>query len=540
MINNYISRNQIANSNSDNSSFYKTQFPPNVFLSQKKFKDSYISINLPLKIANKESQLYKTIKSGLGKKFLEVKPASLILFENRLKKYFLSSNFLINFTGRKSINFDEKINMGSLDFYNLSSKQFKSDVTTSANNEKLLTISKNFSLKPSKDIVGQEFYKMKYQKKNARRIAKILNNKNKYKINELNLDSEYFFENEKNNKLLFNKRIKSQDITNIHIEKNNQIRIDKNFNINNISKFLKHNSFSNKNLENLINLQIYEYTEKNKPKNKNKNNNNYFLDTSNINSHREILSKIFTPKKKNDIMTKNWKTERKEFIKRRNPDISPLSNKFYANTERAEKEKPKKKENLFLLDFKKIKKLSKKYKININSNVNELDDLTKRSKNKLLKILNSNKIEKKLYANFFKYIVKKENKEELNELNELKELLFGDERKYKKNGNENNKNESENKNLNPNQVQNKLSKTIDVASIRKMMDANGGKINKKIINLEIKEIIDNCDENIRKKININKIREKFKENYETIIKMRENLKYKKSRIYAKFKKFIKK
>ena len=114
MINNYISRNQIANSNSDNSSFYKTQFPPNVFLSQKKFKDSYISINLPLKIANKESQLYKTIKSGLGKKFLGVKPASLILFENRLKKYFLSSNFLINFTGRKSINFDEKINMGSL------------------------------------------------------------------------------------------------------------------------------------------------------------------------------------------------------------------------------------------------------------------------------------------------------------------------------------------------------------------------------------------------------------------------------------------
>jgi len=170
----------------------------------------------------------------------------------------------------------------------------------------------------------------------------------------------------------------------------------------------------------------------------------------------------------------------------------------------------------------------------------ELDDLTKRSKNKLLKILNSNKIEKKLYANFFKYIVKKENKEELNELNELKELLFGDERKYKKNWNENNKNESENKNLNSNQVQNKLSKTIDVASIRKMMDANGGKINKKIINLEIKEIIDNCDENIRKKININKIREKFKENYETIIKMRENLKYKKSRIYAKFKKFIKK
>ena len=95
-------------------------------------------------------------------------------------------------------------------------------------------------------------------------------------------------------------------------------------------------------------------------------------------------------------MTENWKTETKGFIKRRNPDISPITNKFYANTDRAEKEKPKKKANLFLLDFKKIKKLSKKYKININSNVNELDDLTKRSKNKLLKILNSNKIEKKL------------------------------------------------------------------------------------------------------------------------------------------------
>ena len=57
MINNFISRNQLTTSNNDNSSFYKTQFPPDVFLSHKKFRDAYIEINLPLKIAHKESEL---------------------------------------------------------------------------------------------------------------------------------------------------------------------------------------------------------------------------------------------------------------------------------------------------------------------------------------------------------------------------------------------------------------------------------------------------------------------------------------------------
>ena len=131
-------------------------------------------------------------------------------------------------------------------------------------------------------------------------------------------------------------------------------------------------------------------------------------------------------------------------------------------------------------------------------------------------------------------------KQDKTELNELKDLLYGDEPKSNKDGKENNKNESEKKNLNQNQVQNKLFKTINVANLNKMMNINNGKINKKTINLEIKEIIDNCDENIRKRINIEKIRKNFKQNYKLIIKMRENLKYKRSRIYAKFKKFLKK
>ena len=540
MINNFISRNQLTTSNNDNSSFYKTQFPPDVFLSHKKFRDAYIEINLPLKIAHKESELYKSFKYSLGKRFLDVKPASLVLFENRLKKYFISTNFLDSFIGKKSINLDEKINMGSLDFYNLSNKQFKSDIMNAASREKILAISKNFSLRAGKDIVGQEFFRMKYQKKNAKRIAKILNNKNKNKANELHLDSDDFFENEKDSneneiktlqldKQLFKKRKTSHDITNFHIETNNHLTFDKNLNINNMRKLIKHNSFSNKKKGNLINLQIYEYAAKNKAKNQN--NNNYYLNTSNINKNREIKSKIFTPNKKKINLTEHWKTERKKLFKGRNHDINSLINKYYTNTEDAEEDDQKKEKNLFLLNFNKIKKLSKQYKISINNNVNELDDYTKRTKNKLLKLLYTNNIGKKIY------IMKKQDK---TELNELKDLLYGYEPKSNKDGKENNKNESEKKNLNQNQVQNKLFKTINVANLNKMMNINDGKINKKTINLEIKEIIDNCDENIRKRINIEKIRKNFKQNYKLIIKMRENLKYKRSRIYAKFKKFLKK
>ena len=233
------------------------------------------------------------------------------------------------------------------------------------------------------------------------------------------------------------------------------------------------------------------------------------------------MSKIFSKKNKN--ISGYYTTRRKKFINSRNDDINLYIKKYYTNMNRTESNTKRKQKNLFFLNVQEIKKLSKKYKIGINNNVNELNDYNKICKSKLLRILNQNNFSKKIY------IMKKEKEVELNE---LKDLLFNDKASGKHK--ENDKNDSNKQNLNENP--DKKSKTLDLKSVKKFMDLNGGKINKKTINLELKEIINNSQENLRKRIAISKIRKKCKENYRTIIKLRENLKYKKDRLFEEFQK----
>ena len=90
-------------------------------------------------------------------------------------------------------------------------------------------------------------------------------------------------------------------------------------------------------------------------------------------------------------------------------------------------------------------------------------------------MLYTNNIDKKLY------IIKKEFK---TELNELKDLLFGD--IYNNTKNKNGNEEKLNKENQDNQEKN--SNTMETKSAKKLLDVNGGIINKKIINLEIKEL----------------------------------------------------
>ena len=533
MNNNFISRNDLKNSNSDDFKFSKTQYSPNVFLSRKNFPDAYKEVNLLHNITHKETEIFNTFRRNLGKNFLDSKPASLILFEKRLRQFFISSKFLESFASKKSVNLDEKINMGSLEFYNLGDKNFKSNIMNSINNEKILTLSRNFALQQSKDIISQEFYKKKYQEKNIKRIAKIL--KSKTKKLQLRSNINNFLESNKDddkqeiqllelNKHFFKKRRKSQDITNFQTEKNNHVSFDKNININAIRKLIKHNSYSNKKSEDLIDLQIYEYAQKDKPKNKI----NYWLDTSNINLNKNgnnnIMSKIFSKKNKSNTLSGSYTTKRKKFMNSRNDDINLYIKKYYTNMNLTEAKTKHKKKNLFLLNLQEIKKLSKKYKIGINNNVNGLNNYTKICRSKLLRLLNANNVSKKIY------IMKKENKAELNE---LIELLFQDKIPRKKK--DDNKNDSNQQDLNENPDKN--SKTIDFKSVKKFMDREGGKINKKIINQEIKEILNKSHENIRKKIVISKIRKKCKENYRTILKLKENLKYRKDRLLEEFQKF---
>ena len=77
---------------------------------------------------------------------------------------------------------------------------------------------------------------------------------------------------------------------------------------------------------------------------------------------------------------------------------------------------------------------------------------------------------------------------------------------------------------------------MDAISAKKYLDINGGNINKKVINLEIKELINKSNANLVQKGNIKKIREKCKENLRTIIKLRENIKYKKDKLIEEFNK----
>lgn len=519
MNNNFFSRNNKKNSILDNSSFIKTYFPPDVFNTPKILEEIYNHINILQTIANKESDIFKSFRDYLGKRFLNVKPASLVLFEQRLKEYFISSNFLNEFTGKKSKIFDEKINVGSLDYYALSDRNYKSDIANSSNKEKILSMSRNFAINQSKDIISQEFFKMKYQKKNAKRIAKILNKKNKNKnqnlILELDSDSD-------NIKLYFDNKTESKTlgINKYFLEKKrrNSVNNDKNLH--------RFNSLLPKNKQDIENFTIFEYAKKDKTPKKN---NYYWLDTSNINSYRnnnkQIMSNLFTHKKKKINLSEMFNPKKKKFINSRNEDTDLFINKYHTHTNFAKNRRIKNSEDLLSLDLQKIKKMSKKYKININSNINKLDDYTSKCKSKLLRILNKNKIDNKIY------IIKKE-KNNNTELNELKELLFSHKIKNKKlNGNNDNNNKSENLN------QNKFSKTTGFQNSKRFMIAYEGDINKKTINSEIKNILKNANGNERKNINLDMIREKCKENFITVAKLRENIKFKKNKLLEKLKKF---
>ena len=536
MNNNFFSRNNKKNSVLDNSSFIKTYFPPDVFNTPKILEEIYNHINILQTIANKESDIFKSFRDYLGKRFLNVKPASLVLFEQRLKEYFISSNFLNEFTGKKSKIFDEKINVGSLDYYALSDRNYKSDIANSSNKEKILSMSRNFAINQSKDIISQEFFKMKYQKKNAKRIAKILNKKNKNKnqnlILELDSDSDnikLYFDNKTEsktlgiNKYFLEKKRRDSD----YLLKNNSekgLRIE--LNINNDKNLHRFNSLLPKNKQDIENFTIFEYAKKDKTPKKN---NYYWLDTSNINSYRnnnkQIMSNLFTHKKKKINLSEMFNPKQKKFINSRNEDTDLFINKYHTHTNFCKNRRIKNSEDLLSLDLQKIKKMSKKYKININSNINKLDDYTSKCKSKLLRILNKNKIDKKIY------IIKKE-KNNNTELNELKELLFSHKIKNKKwNGNNDNNNKSENLN------QNKFSKTTDFQNSKRFMIAYEGDINKKTINTEIKNILKNANGTERKNVNLDMIREKCKENFITVAKLRENIKFKKNKLLEKLKKF---
>lgn len=159
-------------------------------------------INLEFIMDNKRKELLNMIKNGIG--FPEnnvIKPNSLLKFEKELKQSLISKernfNFLNNipilkkalFKERKdSIDLEEKIDVGSLLYYNLKTDDNTIENKTNTLKLRYLESSTNFKVNNVNNVFETEFQKIKLKQKNSNSsVFKLFNHKsNKEKIFERN------------------------------------------------------------------------------------------------------------------------------------------------------------------------------------------------------------------------------------------------------------------------------------------------------------------------------------------------------------------
>ena len=181
---------------------------------------------LSSEIRKKQKLLNKFIKERFGKNFFPIKLESIKLFESNLKTYLFSpqSEFLNNFPKlKRKLNKErkikeeklkEKINIGSLLYLSLSGKNNITNKHTNMN-EKLFKISRNLSSTMSKDVLSDAIYKVKYKDKNRERINKILSYKNKR--NEIHKNTEKLLKTDNN----FYQNFKNEEKNTIYEEEKN-------------------------------------------------------------------------------------------------------------------------------------------------------------------------------------------------------------------------------------------------------------------------------------------------------------------------------
>ena len=263
-------------------------------------------LKLSKEINKKKYQISHMFNTKFGKNFLNQKPEALKIFEKRFAKFLFDpdSQFLSKFPGlRRKLRHEKKISeellktkidIGSMVFYDLRGKNRRKTRNINNGKEKLLSISKNFSCTPVKDIVQNSFYKTKFWDKNAKRIKNFFKNKlgkynesfieEKDEFKDNNIDSENEDNNSskdlmtketntqrekgnlKLNAINNNLKNKTYNITNIKINKtiSNKIKNDtimkNNYTLNNNFEFgyYKSNAFNNiKKKENsTLNLKI--------------------------------------------------------------------------------------------------------------------------------------------------------------------------------------------------------------------------------------------------------------------------------------------
>ena len=412
------------------------------------FLDTPIGNNIELKKENgflkdidkKEKQIYHLIYKGLGKsKYSTQKPISVVMFENRFKKYFFSadSKFLKKYPSleklfkykknKKENNLNHKINIGSMTYYSLNDNKNSNEIFIATNKAKYLSTSKNFLSSPTKDEVGNEYFRLKQKKNSSRRL-----NQNFKKI----FSDDVSMIKKKIHKNILNSNFKDEfDFNSLDDKDNNNFSLKQaiSFDNNNTNNYYnnKYNN-SSKNIfktnNNLTERKIFNYTNKNKfLKSQNK---NYFSFKNlninpfeiNSNSHRTILN---TPPQSNSnrINSNSYSVFQKK-LKSININTKSKGNniklfKFFDQNNNFNKKNTKNKsKNLFNTNKYKIKKTSKKFKNNFKNNIQILDQANKKCNSQLLDLVENNK------SDFIKNNVSKINKK--NNL-ELRKMLFNEE-----------------------------------------------------------------------------------------------------------------
>ena len=146
-------------------------------------------LKLNREIKKKKYQISNMFNMKFGKNFLNQKPESLKIFEKRLAKYLFDpdSKFLAKFPKlqrrlrhEKKISEEllkERINMGSMVYFDLNGKNIRRTRNMNNGKEKMLSISKNFSYTPTKDIIENTYYKVKFWSKYSKNLKNYFKNR---------------------------------------------------------------------------------------------------------------------------------------------------------------------------------------------------------------------------------------------------------------------------------------------------------------------------------------------------------------------------
>ena len=341
-------------------------------------------INLGHIMDNKKKEILNMLKSGIGlpKNNKTIKPDSLIKFEKGLKKqlinkdsFFFQNNPYLRrkfFNDRKdTFNLKEKIDVGSLVYYNL--KNEDNNLENKNHNQKLryLESSSNYKVNLGNNAYEIEFQKIKLKEKNSHchLVFKTENNKSRNKTNG----------NNKNNK---------RNIFHIKNSKSNTFTYTQN----NFSSSLK------------LNLS-----------NNNKTSNSNLLLTSSLNNsskkdkERPVNLKI--PILRLDSITTHLKTNSENCL-----TLDSLSTR----TNRTPN--IKKRFKIKLLDNELSHKNSLKNRLNLKNvilnKITELDNTTNKCNDQLFKIVDSSKIPEKDFKTFMTL--------DMEELLEFKRKKFDD------------------------------------------------------------------------------------------------------------------